>query len=338
MSKLLEKLLSSVSSTLKAPVCKSTVLLDLRGHHIRTTESAAGNWFADIIRPAYDDTLAMNGCEGADGVFICAGTLRGDSTYGPGVITLGDILEILPFEDPAIVIEMDGETLWEALEAGLSKWPAQEGRFPVISGFKVTWDSRREPGNRVTGVWLQVENVDKNQSHGHVDHVPVEKTKEGRKYRIVTREYLADGHDGYDVLKRCKRLVDEECGVLVSAIVRKYLLGSHYVNKMIRLKSVPNGDVIHPKLRLALSEESSSKARIQWRNVVHKVINRKPFAHYRHQQNVPAVQHMSSVDAFDGSGARKGEPCPYAEKETTQDLLVISPEIDGRLKDEARSD
>lgn len=80
-----------------------------------------------------------------DGVFICAGMLRGDSVYGPGMkylfgfqiwtrmsqsignLTLGDVLEILPFEDPLVVLEISGKTLWEALEASLATWPAQEG-------------------------------------------------------------------------------------------------------------------------------------------------------------------------------------------------------------------
>jgi 5'-nucleotidase len=101
LKKLLKTLLDSVSSTLKAPVCQTTVTIDVRSQFIRTAEvcvfpealrsithpnnqSAAGNWFADIIRHAYDDALCMKGCGGSDGVFICAGTLRGDSTYGPG--------------------------------------------------------------------------------------------------------------------------------------------------------------------------------------------------------------------------------------------------------------
>ena len=102
LQKLLKTLLSGISSTLKAPVCKTTVMLDVRSQAIRTAEvfwltrskaifslmlqlqSAAGNWFADIIRHAYDDALCMKGLGGSDGVFICAGTLRGDSTYGPG--------------------------------------------------------------------------------------------------------------------------------------------------------------------------------------------------------------------------------------------------------------
>ncbi len=44
-----------------------------------------------------------------------------------GFLTLGDVLEILPFEDPLVVLEISGKTLWEALEASLSTWPAQEG-------------------------------------------------------------------------------------------------------------------------------------------------------------------------------------------------------------------
>jgi len=44
-----------------------------------------------------------------------------------GNITLGDILEILPFEDPVVVLELDGETIWATLEASLLTWPSQEG-------------------------------------------------------------------------------------------------------------------------------------------------------------------------------------------------------------------
>ena len=49
------------------------------------------------------------------------------STNNIGVISLGDIMEILPFEDPIVVLEVDGETIWAALESALSTWPAQEG-------------------------------------------------------------------------------------------------------------------------------------------------------------------------------------------------------------------
>lgn len=49
------------------------------------------------------------------------------SAFLPGIITIGDILEILPFEDSIVVLEIDGATLWDALESSLKTWPAQEG-------------------------------------------------------------------------------------------------------------------------------------------------------------------------------------------------------------------
>jgi 2',3'-cyclic-nucleotide 2'-phosphodiesterase (5'-nucleotidase family) len=44
-----------------------------------------------------------------------------------GHVTLGDILEILPFDDPIVVLELDGEAIWAALESSLETWPSQEG-------------------------------------------------------------------------------------------------------------------------------------------------------------------------------------------------------------------
>lgn len=44
-------------------------------------------------------------------------------------------------------------------------------------------------------------------------------------YKIVTREYMAEGHDGFESLKGSKYLVDDEGGQVMSAIIRKYLLG-----------------------------------------------------------------------------------------------------------------
>ena len=53
-----------------------------------------------------------------------------------------------------------------------------------------------------------------------------------RKYKIVTREYLAQGHDGYEPLTRGKWLVDHECGSTFSSIVRSYLLGM-FLHKIV---------------------------------------------------------------------------------------------------------
>lgn len=100
---MLSKLLESISGTMSKPVCLLEKVLDCRSELVRTEEvslnfvscillisvqSAAGNWFADLLFHAYDDALCMQGKGGADAVFICGGTIRGDSKYGPGMIPL----------------------------------------------------------------------------------------------------------------------------------------------------------------------------------------------------------------------------------------------------------
>lgn len=138
VDKLVNSLLNTVSKTLNKSVCYSLTTFDARSEIIRTRESSLGNWAADVLLHAYDESLAEGGqvefeksgrkeTGGADCVIICGGTLRGDSQYGPGTITLGDILEIFPFDDAVVCLEIDGKGIWDTIENGLSRWPAQEG-------------------------------------------------------------------------------------------------------------------------------------------------------------------------------------------------------------------
>ena len=122
--------------------------------------------------------------------------------HATGHITMGDLLEILPFTDPIVVVQLDGETIWNTLEGALSKWPAQEGRFPIVSGLRVDWDSSKAPGSRVLGVQTD---VSADERHTGGPNTPkwqnLKREKGGQLYRVVTREYLAQGHDGFESLK-----------------------------------------------------------------------------------------------------------------------------------------
>ncbi|KAF8556890.1 Metallo-dependent phosphatase [Imleria badia] len=364
LQEILRDVLSSVSESLKEPVCITDVELDLRSQFLRTDETAAGNWFADVLRHAYDDALYTKCGSGSDGVLICAGTLRGDSVYPAGEITLGNILEILPFDDPTVVLELDGESLWDALEEALSKYPAQEGRFPIVSGLRVSWDSRRPAGQRVLGVWLLQEapsTLSESSGSSSVPGTPVlvdgefiKREKNGRTYKIVTREYMASGHDGYTALPGHEYLIDDENGQLMSSLVRKYLLGAHYVNKMVRLHEKKHGtDHLHSETADVVRREIEHRKRHackhhfwpkfaqKWQhaavNALHKLRSR---AHYQDHFNVTAREHMSGVDCYDGKKVRRGDGGNGKngpEKTYKEDLLVIHPVVDGRLKDVARS-
>jgi len=263
---------------------------------------------------------------------------------------MGDILEILPFQDPIIVLEIDGLTLWEALESSLSTWPAQEGRFASISGFRVEWDSRRAPGERVVGIWLvtSTPQIEDNKSRvARHSEEPVKKESGGRRYRMVTREYMAQGHDGFFALTRGKVLIDGECGSTLSTIVRKYLLASKFINKMIRFKTQSKGiellqdangviiDKLDNETREASKNHRSNAVKL-WEHAVDLAIHRaRAKFHYQNHFKISETEHMSPVDAFDGDNARKGRECLESVAKE-EDLPVVSPEIDGRLKDIAR--
>jgi len=109
----------------------------------------------------------------------------------------------------------------------------------VISGFRVSWDSRRSPGQRILGVWLQEEQTDDASimstdsgfsTPALKDGDAISRDPTGPMFKILTREYMAQGHDGFTPLKGNKYLIDDESGQITSTVVRKYLLGSSPVD------------------------------------------------------------------------------------------------------------
>ncbi|EST07465.1 Phosphoesterase domain protein [Kalmanozyma brasiliensis GHG001] len=209
-----------------------------------------------------------------DCALICGGSLRGDQMYGPGKVALSDVLEILPFEDAVVCKELKGQDIWDALENGLSMYPKQEGRFPQVAGMMVKWDSRKPPGKRLVSVELLDNPLDTPSPAAEDDAMDVDKEEDtdanvgklrrfsvtklpgggydvevhrpalvsrgplemDKTYRVVTREYLAEGYDGFDALKRGEFVVDHENGQLMSAIVRKFLLGASYLWRMKQIR------------------------------------------------------------------------------------------------------
>jgi 5'-nucleotidase len=170
----------------------------------------------------------------------------------------------MPFEDSVVVKELKGQDIWDALENGFGAYPSQEGRFPQVAGLSITWDSSKSSGKRLVEVCL-LEDIhlfhpdgskkeegtveaeksttyafQPSQEGGYHVEVNQPKIRKGAKlemdkvYRVCTREYMADGHDGYEALTRGTDIIDHESGALMSTLVRKFLLGASLI---WRLKS-----------------------------------------------------------------------------------------------------
>ncbi|KAK0622056.1 Metallo-dependent phosphatase-like protein [Bombardia bombarda] len=200
---LVDSLTAKLKSSLEKPIGWSTAPLDARFTTVRTKESNWGNFVCDIMRLHYH----------ADCAIMAAGTIRGDQIYAPGPIRVKDVTDCFPFEDPVVVIKVTGKALWEALESGVSLYPALEGRFPQVSNIVFKFDPSKSPGSRVVSV--------------AVGGAPVDLDK---TYILSTRGYMARGRDGYTSLLvkseggACEEVVSEENGILISMMLRQYFM------------------------------------------------------------------------------------------------------------------
>jgi len=189
--------LKVLGAEMEKDVGYTNVPLDGRFQMIRTSETNLGNFITDIMRRGTSTDVAI----------LNSGTLRSDCIMPTGDLKMKDLVAILPMVDETIVIEMDGPQLILALENGVSQYPRLEGRFPQVSGISFTFDANLPAGSRVIPGSVTVGDE------------PLE-GEGGRKYKVVTKAYLAKGKDGYGVFKDCKILVDEEEAPVLPALVR----------------------------------------------------------------------------------------------------------------------
>jgi 5'-nucleotidase len=123
------------------------------------------------------------------------GSIRSNTTYGPGALTKRDVLSILPFENPIVMIEVKGATLRAALEHGVSRVREEKeaGLFPQVSGLRFTYDGRLASGARVTSVT--------------VNGAPLDDAK---IYKLAVNTYVLGGGDGYTMFKGATELIKPE--------------------------------------------------------------------------------------------------------------------------------
>ncbi len=178
-------------------VGRTNVPLEVRSAAGRIHETNVGDFVTDAFRKATASDVAL----------INGGSLRADALISPGVLTVRDVLSILPFKNNIVKLELTGATLRSAIEHGLSRSAedAEPGRFPQVSGIQFSFDAARPPGSRIVDIKVNGQPLDAN-----------------RKYTLATNSFLyVDGGDGYTMLKESKALISPEKGQLDSDILRR---------------------------------------------------------------------------------------------------------------------
>ncbi len=107
-----------------------------------------------------------------------------------------DLMTILPMLDTLVVLKVSGTQLVEALENGVSQYPKLEGRFQQVAGLRFAFDPSKQPGSRIDPKFVKVGD---------------EYIQPHQFYRLVTKEYISTGHDGFTCLATAEVLVSIVC-------------------------------------------------------------------------------------------------------------------------------
>ena len=213
-----------IEASLDKVIANFEVELEGRFSYVRTSETNLGNFVTDVIRTATK----------TDCVLLNSGTLRSDMLHKKGAFKLRDLFRILPAQYPLIVLEVNGRTIWKALENGVSQFPKYEGRFPQVSGISFAFDPNRSPGERIDPTLIKIGD----------EYLNFDQT-----YKLATKVYLSKGRDGYECLSNSKVLIGEEECVDLLVTVQNYF---DAINKILK------GDS-HSHHRLSLVSTSERK-------------------------------------------------------------------------------
>lgn len=174
----LDKFQSTIDEKMSHVLGQFSCDLDGRFSSIRNYETNLGNFVTDIMLASTHADLAI----------LNSGTLRSDRIHPKGDFTMRDLYNILGYIDPIAVLSATGKQIWIALENGVSQWPKLEGRFPQVSGCSFTFDPSKPPMQRIDPKFIFIGD---------------EMLQLDKHYRLTTKDYLASGKDGYDILKDC---------------------------------------------------------------------------------------------------------------------------------------
>ncbi|KAM6156520.1 LOW QUALITY PROTEIN: mannosylglucosyl-3-phosphoglycerate phosphatase-like [Erethizon dorsatum] len=187
----------NIQYMLEEVLCPIDTELDGREITMRRSESNLGNLV----------TNAMLEATRADVALLNSGTLRSDRIHLAGNFTLHDLLVILPIVDPVLVVRITGAQLLEALENGVYKYPALDGRFPQVAGIEFGFDPDAEPGHRIIRDTVKVQG---------------QYLRKKKKYLLAIKEYIANGKDGYSMFKTCPRMFEETAQVLSTVVMNHF--------------------------------------------------------------------------------------------------------------------
>ena len=188
---LIAEMISELDESLNEVVGYSPVELIGSRELIRTQEMPLGNIVANAMAYASGAQLALAN----------SGGIR--DSFAAGELTIGDVVTVLAFPNYVVVVDITPAQLWEALENGVSQWPADNGRFPQIHGFGFTFDGYADVGSRVLSITI--------------DGVELDADDNTTTFTLAINDFMAAGGDGYTTFVGLPRV--SEAGIMSEVFI-----------------------------------------------------------------------------------------------------------------------
>ncbi|MBZ9762294.1 5'-nucleotidase C-terminal domain-containing protein [Mesorhizobium sp. CA8] len=185
-------------------VAETTKAIDGSRENCRARECEMGNLVSDAI-------LDRTKGQGVEIVISNGGGLR--ASIDQGIVTMGEVLTVLPFQNTLATFKISGKDLVAGLESGLSQVEDGAGRFPQVAGLKYSFDKSVAPNaGRVKSVEVMENGA----------WAPINPDKQ---YLVATNNYVRQGGDGYKVFAE-KATDAYDYGPGLEQVVADYL-GAH---------------------------------------------------------------------------------------------------------------
>jgi 5'-nucleotidase/UDP-sugar diphosphatase len=161
-------------------VSEATKPIDGSRDNCRARECEMGNLVTDAI-------LDRAKGQGVSIVFQNGGGLR--ASIDQGVVTMGEVLTVLPFQNTLATFQLTGKDIVASLEHGVSMVEEGKGAFPQVAGLKYAFDKSVAPNaGRIKSV-----EVMENGAWAPID--------EAKTYTLATNNFTRGGGDGYKLFK-----------------------------------------------------------------------------------------------------------------------------------------
>ena len=195
----------------------SGVLLDGVRDNVRSRETNLADLITDALRRLIILRPDFNPQKLPIVTIVNGGGIRSSIAAGP--VTVGGLINVLPFGNTVATVIVNGAGLLAALENGVSQVETGAGRFAQVAGVRFIWNAQGAVGKRVMMAEVATENV-----HRSTRALNFATLDPAANYLVVTNNFMLTGGDGYSSFTPTGGGTGQlDTGLIMADVVQAYI-------------------------------------------------------------------------------------------------------------------